>query len=296
MLLQAGARPAGSPVAGAVCRRLGCYCPPRNVTVNQLVNPLMQHGLDPLLSAGQEPQQGGNSLLVSCCSGEVCSLMLAHLHAQRAAGSLQLGSKQRCVQLLLGASRCSDPPLPLVQHAVDQLQQLVGSQAAGDEDAAALNRVLAGAVRAGSPAVLSALLASQLPVNVAAALVRPGGCSLLAAAAVSCQPAACVELLRSAGAVPKAADLYCAIDKLLPGGVAALLASGVPAVNTSQPTAYTPLPEGGHSVGWSCPIHRTLHALIDCSRYSGNRVSGTCNTPTSPLGIATGAACMAPVA
>ncbi len=277
-LLQAGAQPAGGPlVASAVLYTLEGWC---RVSWDQLLPPLLQHGLDPLRLAWPQLQQGGSSLLVSCWLEDAYQYMLAHLEAQRAAGTLQLGSKQRCVELLLGACRGSSPPPQLVQHAVDELQQVIGAGAADGEDAAALNLVLLSAAADGSPVVLSALLASQLPLDIAAS--QPGGASLLAAAAISPQPAACVRLLFEAGAAPTATDLYAAIDCLKPGGVAALLACGVPAVDTSQPAAVAPHPERPQRYdGWSCPIHRTLHVLVTQSRYSSETVSGNSGPPTA---------------
>ena len=231
-----------------------------------LLGPLLCHGVDPL-SPGRFDWllQLGGSLLVGCYSDEVASVMLAHLEAQRAAGSLQLGSKQRCAQLLVGACRIRDPRPQLGSFGLSQLEQLV----AGGQDADTLSSLLLGVAMIGNPAVLSALLASQLPWDLTAAEpnvlhghIGKRGYSLLAVAAMSPQPTACVRLLNQAGAVHTATDLYCAIDRLCPDGVTALLACSVPAIDTSQPAATAPLPAGERSrTAWSCPIHRALHAL-----------------------------------
>lgn len=129
--------------------------------------------------------------------------MLEHLDAQQTEGTLQLGTKRRCLQLLLGACRSDEPWLHLVQFVLSQLQQLNGVEAVGAADTAALSAALLAAAAAGHPAVLSALLATgQLPWDLAA--MEPDGpphysnqrgYSLLAAAAMSPQPAACVRLL-----------------------------------------------------------------------------------------------------
>ncbi len=265
-LLQAGARPASSPAVAATVARLAFDWDP--ATWDQLLPPLLQHGLDPLGPAGWPPQQQfrGRSLLATCFSQEACRLMLAHLEAQRAAGTLQLGSKQRCCELLLGACRSSEPPQQLVQWAISQLQQLIDGAhaAAGGEDAASLDNVWLAAAQSDSAVVLAALLASQLPRDLAA--VMPNGSSLLTSAAGSPQTASCVRLLIEAGAVPTVADLYAAVDGLSPGGVAALLAGGAPVFNASQPTAFNRMPGFAQIFGgWSCPIHRTLHNLVEAS-------------------------------
>ena len=270
-LLQAGARPAGSPVVAATVRFIRrCR---RRVSWHQLLCPLLQHGLDPLAPAGTPLEnrtqfvQDASSLLVSRPSVGAVDVMLAHLEAQRAAGSLQLGSQQRCLELLRGACHSNDPPLQLVDWGASQLQQLAGTQAAGRTDAA-VNKVLSIAASAGSTPVLSALLARQQGDQATKEPIEwfephyQRTYSLLAAAAMSRQPTACMQLLYQAGAVPTTADLYCAIDELRPEGVAALLACGVPAIDTSQPAATAPLPAGERSrTAWSCPIHRALHAL-----------------------------------
>lgn len=251
--------------------------PSHGISWAQLLRPLLQHGLDPLGPAGPWSHLSA-SLLVHCLSSEARELMLEHLDAQRAAGTLQLGTKRRCLQLLLGACRSDEPWLQLVQHALSQLQQLSGAEVVGASDTAALSAALLAAAAAGHPAVLSALLATgQLPWDLAA--MEPDGppyysnqrgYSLLAAAAMSPQPAACVRLLYEAGAVPTAADLYCAIGRLAPNGVAALLACGAPDIDTSEPSLYAPLPaETNSRLSWSCPIHRTLHFLCDVSVLRG---------------------------
>ncbi|PRW60664.1 nitrilase cyanide hydratase and apolipo N-acyltransferase [Chlorella sorokiniana] len=268
---------AGGAVSLPVAEAIAAFDPhgwrQHRVSCSQLLGPLLQHGLDPLGPAGpQQQQENGCTLLVGCWSEEAAEPMLDHLEAQQAAGTLQPGSKHLCLQLLLGACRSCRPRLQLLQFALGQLQQLTGEEAVDASDTEALNSVLLAGAAAGHPAVLSALLASPLPWDLAA--VEPNeweavprrlrGYSLLAVAAVSPQPDACVRLLYEAGAVPTAAEFYCAIDALSPGGVAALLACGVPALDTSQPEAIVPLPEGPQSqAAWSCPIHRTLHALSD---------------------------------
>ena len=166
----------------------------------------------------------------------------------------------------------------LAGDGANQLQRWIGGEPVASEVAAAVNAVLLAAAQAGDPAVLSALLDSHLPWDLTARephgwMPNHRGYSLLAVAAMSPQPDACVRLLSQAGAVPTAADLYCAIDSLCPDGVAALLTCGAPPVDTSQPAATAPLlaPERNRTA-WSCPIHRTLHGL----KVSGCMLSLAC--------------------
>ena len=84
--------------------------------------------------------------------------------------------------------------------------------------------------------------------------------------------------------MPTAKDLYWAIDCRSPGGVAALLAAGAPAIDTSQPAAVSNRPS---DVSWSCPIRRTLHVLMT-KTYDG--VSGgvflvSCPWFSVPMGL-----------
>ena len=59
-----------------------------------------------------------------------------------------------------------------------------------------------------------------------------------------------------------AAELYACIDEVSAQGVLDLLASGAPAVDTSQPVYTSWDYELLESVpGYSCPIQCTLHAL-----------------------------------
>ena len=262
-LLQLGADPAaGAAFGSALCalsRLAPGYC-------LHLMPAFLQRGLDPLTPR----RAGGPESVLATCPGAAPPL-LAHLEQQRAAGSLQLGSVQRAAQLLIGVARFEEAEchLPLARHGIAALERLLGlagnAGAAGGGAAAAANAgvlqaLLKDVVAAGQPAVLEPLLASRLPLNLAAEPERP---SLLVTAAIGSQPAACVRLLRQAGApAPVAADLYCAIDCYLAHnrahGVFALLACGAPAVDVSAPAA-----QYRSRSSWSCPILRTLHALLE---------------------------------
>ena len=182
--------------------------------------------------------------------------------------------------------------LPLVRHGVAALERLLGGAAGGGgasgqpgsgsraqpgggqpppaagrggrpsmAEARCLHELLATVSRRGNVVALEALLASSLPWDPAAPalmgtalVVADGhGGTLLAHAAASARPAACVRLLLQAGAAPTTEGLYHAIERRSPKAVAALLAGGALVGDTRRPDAFG---------SWSCPIHRTLHYAL----------------------------------
>lgn len=189
--------------------------------------------------------------------------LAAEVERERAEGTLQLDYVEQAADVVSCAakSRQGERYLPLVRHCVAALEQLLGLAGGGGGGgwktaaymyAPLLQQLLYDAVLAGEPAVLGALLASRLPLDLVAAPYQQ--LAPLPLAAVRPNAAACVRLLVRAGVPVTAADLYLAIDRMAPAGVEALLACGPPAVHTNVLTASRK-----HVEGWSCPIHRVLH-------------------------------------
>ena len=228
----------------------------------RLLPAFMEQGFDPLVPVRPDWPRPG-SLLTTC--PVAAPLLLAHLEQQRAAGSLQLGSVQRAAQLVAGVALTEEAErhLPLARHGIAALEQLLGLAGGGDSnaggggitaaDARVLQSLLMDVVASGQPAVLEPLLSSRLPLDLA---TEPGCPSLLSTAAIGSHAAACVRLLRQAGApAPTPSDIYCAIDRLAADGLAALLACGAPAIDVSEPAVRT-----ANQESWSCPIHRAVFA------------------------------------
>ena len=229
----------------------------------QIAELLLQRGADCLL-----PFHLNDSLLVyhlweaggaNRAPNEVALACLAHLERQRAAGELELGSADRAAQLLEAAALGNQRQL--LAHGISSLEAHLaaagGAAAAGQ--AHPLDSILHAAIYADSscsPGSLQALLASKLPFQLGRS--SPDRCSLLGdAAMVEHSPAAKVQLLHQAGVQVTAADLLHTIDSLRQPGLAGLLSVGRPAVDTSQPVQIA-----NWQLGYSCPIHRALHALV----------------------------------
>lgn len=257
----------------------------------------MQHGADPLAPFpgywGQQVfGQSRKCLLAGCFTAQ--SMLLAHMERQRAAGSLRLGSAEAAAYLVVGVARGGDPErhLPLACHGIAALERLLrpagssGGLPAADAawlpgclftPAQLLHKLLGFVVEASSPPLSEALLASQLPFDLAADAPSPWGLPLVAMAAMGgTGAAACVQLLLQAGAPLTTRDLYLAVDYLSPGAVSVLLACGLPPVDVSAPAdaVFTPFKSG-----WSCPIHRTLHNFAQVAGALSVAGKGACAAP-----------------
>ena len=165
-----GGRLKGGGVGAGAAAAVSCWQRRRLIgfaaAFEPVLRPFLRRGLlDPLA-----PLDGTASLLARA-RPRVSLCLLAHLEAQRATGSLQLGSAERAAQLVLGTVRLDleggERWLPLVRCGVAALEQLLGV-AAGDAagaqpaaaDAALLRRLLSTVVRRGSLAALEALRAA----------------------------------------------------------------------------------------------------------------------------------------
>lgn len=187
--------------------------------------------------------------------------LLARMEQQRAVGLLCLGDSRRAAQLLQCAVERRHGEL--TSYALGCLQQHV-AEAAGQlpsEDGDVLGSVLHAAMRQGSMQLLQRLLGSGLPLDLWVTDHRSRSLlSVAATVAPAGAVAGLVRLLCQAGAETTASDLLRALDQLSAEGVEALLACGVPAVNTRRPSLRVV------ADGWSCPVHRTLHTLADKAR------------------------------
>ena len=289
VLLEAGADPnAGGSSSTPMCflrgGRQGLVAP----ATRQLLGLLLRHGADCLRIKGHSLY----SFLWHFVNSGLGTSLLAHLERQRAAGTLQLASVATALQLLDGAITAGH--LPLFSHALAALQGLAAApggqptaaggragaqqlQLAPPEFYVFRNTLLAAvhSAHASAPQIARTLLSCQLALDLARQQPR-------------CLPDLLVEVLRcsrrmreaalplhaAAGVSPRDALLAATHGDVEPDALAALLALGSPAVDTSAVTA-----EVGRHASYSCLIHRLLHL--------GNVVSAACTAATA-LGMLEG--------
>lgn len=288
-LLQLGARPdAGFDDWGtALCALhslVNLFAGDGEGVFESVIHPFLRRGLDPLA-----PEFAGvfysGSLFRSCYHPELQQQLLAYLEGQHAAGQLQIASKEAAAELVCGCCQAGRWDHPLVAAGIVAVEATFGAGAAPDSpDDHVLVDLLFRLVDSPQPAPLAALLSTSLPLplhlrsNHSSWAVREPfpdvSVSLLVRAALSkTAHKDNWRLLQQAGTPVTADDLYNCIDELSSTGVRAVLACRLPAVDTSQPVStpqrHASLPR------YSCPIHRTLHALtqVRCGP------SGSCTIP-----------------
>lgn len=288
-LLQLGARPdAGLDDWGtALCALhslVNLFAGDGEGVFESVIHPFLRRGLDPLA-----PEFAGvfysGSLFRSCYHPELQQQLLAYLEGQHAAGQLQIASKEAAAELVCGCCQAGRWDHPLVAAGIAAVEATFGAGAAPDSpDDHVLVDLLFRLVDSPQPAPLAALLLTSLPLplhlrsNHSSWAVRERfpdvSVSLLVRAALSkTAHKDNWRLLQQAGTPVTADDLYNCIDELSSTGVRAVLACRLPAVDTSQPVntpqRHASLPR------YSCPIHRTLHALTQVGCWS----SGSCTIP-----------------
>lgn len=260
-------------------------CPTSAAGAERVVGPFLRRGIDPLQPGCLEPLCSGSLLMeldsshvrygsrAAADTAHVRRYLLDHLQALNAAGQLQLDCKRRAADLVMGAASCGHPLLPIGIMALEECFGAAEGAAApdpGSPDAQLLEEVLRSAAHAAKTTPLAALLASSLPLPLHMRVRHSWlHVSLLADTALSrtAHPGNC-RLLHQAGAPLTADDLYACIDALSHKGVAAVLACGALAVDTSQPVNQAPELFYSCLPGYSCPIHRTLHTLTQVRPYS----------------------------
>ena len=221
---------------------------------------LVQAGADCLRPAASDSPV---SLLQSAYY-RLAAYLLPPLDQRRAAGRLQLGSKQHAMQLLLATTMHGHAQL--AQHAIAALEGLLVEEGAGEEDAEMLQTALAQTFSivpgvdvppADRAATLRALLSSSLPLDVAAG---PSSTYWMATAAYKPWGAAMVPLLHAAGVPVTLAALLPAVKALSVECTEALLACDRPAADASQPTLTVRYGERSweETETWSDPIHTLL--------------------------------------
>ncbi|PSC74703.1 peptidyl-prolyl cis-trans isomerase CYP65 [Micractinium conductrix] len=269
VLLEAGADPnAGGSSSTPMCflrgGRQGLVAP----ATRQLLGLLLRHGADCLRIEGHSLY----SFLWHFVNSGLGTSLLAHLERQRAAGTLQLASVATALQLLDGAITAGH--LPLFSHALAALQGLAAApggqptaaggragaqqlQLAPPEFYVFRNTLLAAvhSAHASAPQIARTLLSCQLALDLARQ--QPRCLPDLLVEVLRCSRRmreAALPLLAAAGVSPRDALLAATHGDVEPDALAALLALGSPAVDTSAVTA-----EVGRHASYSCLIHRLLH-------------------------------------